>query len=101
MWVANRFLGLPLSTTNTRRRDRPSISAADSPATPPPAMITSHELFFMPSILCGRSQNLQVLLLNWQGEVMKSDIQQIGARLRRARQNQGLTLEDLAQAAGM
>jgi hypothetical protein len=43
MCEAKRLRGLSASITSVRRRARPSMSAADRPAAPPPTMIASHE----------------------------------------------------------
>jgi hypothetical protein len=43
-----RFRGFPVSQTSTDRRHRPSISAALSPAGPPPTITTS----YMPAVAC-------------------------------------------------
>src|SRR3954454_24658450 len=39
---AKRFRGIPVSTTSTRRRARPSCIAAESPAKLPPTTMTSY-----------------------------------------------------------
>ena len=44
MCAEKRLRGSPPSTTRTRRRERPSISAALRPALPPPTMMTSHSV---------------------------------------------------------
>ena len=41
MWAAGALRGVPASMTTTRRRARPSTSAALSPAGPPPTMAMS------------------------------------------------------------
>ena len=56
MWAAGALRGEPASRTTTLRRARESTRAADSPAAPPPTMITSYPLVSMaPTVAPGWS----------------------------------------------
>src|SRR5690606_2176269 len=90
-WVGA-LLGEPASTTTTSRRIRPNVSAAWSPALPPPTTTTSVSMDaqWHGPLRCG------TVLAE-----LATDESIVRQRLRALREDRGLTLDTVAAAAGM
>src|SRR6187401_916711 len=115
MWAAGALRGWPASITATRRRARPSTSAALSPAAPPPTITTSRSwLQFMGmnlldqrctaalllTTLVAVSGNSYTLAMATSPEI-QSVLAEVGGRLRQVRTQKGVTLTELAAATGI
>src|SRR5262249_42923332 len=101
---AGALRGRPESITKTERRPRTRVSAAPSPATPPPTITTSNSFVMLGMVRTWRAIQ-QAFLPEWQTERMPDDLHgvlnAVGPRLRALRRERNVTLEQLAGSTGI